>query len=322
MTRKQSHLYWSSIESYENCPRAYLWGHGHGDIDLGRGPGRSKAKPLDSKHHAVMGIVLSRALEHLYNDEMWRDPENLTNRLTDLVRREFAFALNENYVDWTQSPPKAELLRVCMDGTFGFLRTMKANKLLGPYAKSEVDLTGWVDQYTPVGGRPDIIIRRDDTGVMILDGKNSMTPGKHTNPDQLRWYALVFYLAYNVMPSRLAFVYFRYPEGTPPKDHPEGTPWTGIVEVPVTRDDLKALGVRAKETFRAISKELFDPSPSPKACRYCDFRTVCDAAHTPTPRKSKSLPVVVEGTVEHLIENSAGMVEFGFDASVKSSTKP
>jgi len=269
-----------------------------------------------------MGIVLSRALEHLYNDEMWRDPENLTNRLTDLVRREFAFALNENYVDWTQSPPKQELLRVCMDGIFGFLRTMKANRLLGPYAKSEVDLTGWVDQYTPVGGRPDIIIRRDDTGVMIFDGKNSMTPGKHTDPDQLRWYALVFYLAYNVMPNRLAFVYFRYPEGTPPKDHPEGTPWTGLVEVPVTREDLKALGVRAKETVRAISKELFDPSPSSKACRYCDFRTVCDAAHTPTPRKGKSLPVVAEGTVEHLIENSTGMVEFGFDAGVKSPTKP
>lgn len=321
MTRKQSHLYWSSIESYENCPRAYLWGHGHGSIDLGRGPGRSKAKPLDSRHHAVMGIVLARALEHLYNDEMWRDPENLTNRLTDLVRREFAFALNENYVDWSQSPSKQELLRVCMDGIFGFLRTMKANKLLGPYAKSEVDLTGWVDQYTPVGGRPDIIIRREDTGVMILDGKNSMTPGKHTNPDQLRWYALVFYLAYNVMPNRLAFVYFRYPEGTPPRDHPEGTPWTGIVEVPVTRDDLKALGVRAKETYRAISKELFDPSPSSKACRYCDFRTVCDAVHTPTPRKGKSLPVVVEGTVEHLIENSTGMVEFECAAGVKSPTK-
>lgn len=315
------HLYWSSLESYETCPRSYLWGHGHPGVDLGRGPGRSKAKPLDSKHHAVMGIVLSRALEHLYNDEMWRDPENLTNRLTDLVRREFAFALNENYVDWTQSPPKSELLRVCMDGIFGFLRTMKANKLLGPYAKSEVDLTGWVDQYTPVGGRPDIIIRRDDTGVMILDGKNSMTPGKHTNPDQLRWYALVFYLAYNVMPSRLAFVYFRYPEGTPPKDHPEGTPWTGLVEVPVTRDDLKALGIRAKETFRAISKELFDPSPSPKACTWCDFRTVCDAVHVPTPRKGKSLPVVVEGTVEHLIENSTGMVEFELEAGVKSSTK-
>lgn len=266
-----------------------------------------------------MGIVLSNAIEHLYNDEMWRDPKDLVNRLTDMVRREMTFALGKNYIDWSKSPPKDELLQVCQNGVLGYLRTMKANRLLGPYAKSEVNLTGWVDKYTPVGGRPDIIIRRDDTGVMILDGKNSMTPGKHTNPDQLRWYALVFYLAYNVMPDRLAFVYFRYPEGTPPKDHPEGAPWTGLVEVPVTREDIKALGVRANATYHAIAKELFDPSPSPSACLYCDFRTLCDAAHVPTPRKNKSLPVLSAGTVEHLIENASGMVEFSMGMSVRGA---
>jgi hypothetical protein len=316
----QRYLYWSSLEQYELCPRSFLWGHGYGTIDLGRGPGRSKAKPVqDSKHHAVMGIVLARAIEHLYNDELWREPETLVQKLTDLVTREFTFALNEHYINWDEAPPKSEMLDVCLKGVTGYLKTMKANKLLGPYAKSEVDLTAWVDQYTPVGGRPDVIVRRDDTGITILDGKNSLTPGKYTNPDQLRWYALCFYLAYNTLPNRLAFVYFRYPEGTPPKDHPEGAPWTGLVEVPFTREDLKTIGVRAKETHRAMSKELFDPSPSAKACRFCDYKTVCDSAHQPTPRKPKSLPVV-EGTVEHTISNSDGIVEFGFDVGVK--TKP
>lgn len=319
----QRHLYWSSLEQYELCPRSFLWGHGHGTIDLGRGPGRSKAKPeKDSKHHAVMGIVLARAIEHLYNDELWREAELLVQRLIDLVTREFTFALNENYIDWNEAPPKSEMLDVCLKGVTGYLKTMKANRLLGPYAKSEVDLTAWVDQYTPVGGRPDVIVRREDTGITILDGKNSLTPGKYTNPDQLRWYALCFYLAYNTLPNRLAFVYFRYPEGTPPKDHPEGTPWTGLVEVPFTREDLKTLGVRAKETVRSLQKELFDPSPSAKACKFCDYKTVCDAAHQPTPRKSKSLPVVVEGTVEHTISTSDGIVEFGFGAGVKGTTKP
>lgn len=317
MSSKQSYLYWSSVEKYETCPRSYLWGHGHGQIDLGRGPGRSKAKPPQSRHHAVMGIVLARAVEHLYNDEMWRDPENLSARLTDMVRKEFTMALTDNYIDWSESPSKQDLLKICQDGMQGFLRTMKANRLLGPYAKSEVDLIGWVDQYTPVGGRPDIIIRRDDTGIGIYDGKNSMSPGKHTDPDQLRWYALVFYLAYNVMPNRLGFLYFRYPEGSPPKNHPEGTPWTGVVEVPFTRDDLKGLGVRAKNTFRAITKELFDPSPSAKACQYCDYRTVCDAAHIPKPREKKSLPVV-----DQLPENTTGVFEFSMGESVRSAAKP
>lgn len=323
MTR-QFHLYWSNIEAYEACPRSFLWGHGWGSIDLGRGPGRSKAKPAqDSKHHAVMGIVLARAIEHLYNDELWREPATLVQKLTDLVTREFTFAVNESYIDWNESPPKHEMLDVCLKGALGYLKTMKANKLLGPYAKSEVDLTAWVDQYTPVAGRPDVIVRREDTGVTIIDGKNSLSPGKYTNPDQLRWYALCFYLAYNVMPSRLAFAYFRYPEGTPPKDHPEGTPWTGLVEVSLTRDDLKTLGVRAKETHRAMQKELFDPVPSPKNCRFCDYKTVCDVAHQPVPRKPKSLPVVTEGTVEHAISISEGMVEIGFgDAVAGVKVKP
>jgi hypothetical protein len=267
-----------------------------------------------------MGIVLSRVIEHLYNDELWRDPPSLPDKLTDFAKREFTLAINEHRIDWNIAPPKQEMLRVCQSGALGYLRTMKANRLLGPYARSEVDLSGWVDKYTPIAGRPDIIIRREDTEIIILDGKNSLTPGKYTDPDQLRWYALCFYLAYNTMPNRLAFCYFRYPEGSPPKDHPEGQPWTGLVEVPFTRDDLKTLGVRAKETYKAIQKELFDPVPSSQNCRFCDYHTVCDVAHQPVSRKQKTLPLV-QGTVEHAIATSEGMIELGFGQLPGVTTK-
>lgn len=320
--RNQFHLYWSNIEAYEACPRSFLWGHGWGTIELGRGPGRSKLKPeQDSEHHAVMGIVLSSVIQHLYNDELWREPPTLPERITEIVNRELTLVLGEKKVDWAKAPPRHEMLDVCLKGSLGYLKTMKANRLLGPYAKSEVDLTAWVDQYTPIAGRPDIIIRRDDTGVMILDGKNSLTPGKYTNPDQLRWYALCFFLAYSVLPSRLAFVYFRYPDGSPPKDHPASQPWTGLVDVLFNRDDLKALGVRAKETHRLMQKELFDPRPSPKSCRFCDYRTVCDVAHQPSPRKPKELSTE-SGTVEHAISMSDGMLELGLGQFPGVTSKP
>lgn len=320
--RNQFHLYWSNIEAYEACPRSFLWSHGWGTIDLGRGPGRSKLKPeQDSEHHAVMGIVLSSVIQHLYNDELWRDPPTLPDRITEIVNREFTLVLGEKKVDWAKAPPRYEMLEVCLKGSMGYLKTMKANRLLGPYAKSEVDLTAWVDQYTPIAGRPDIIIRRDDTGVMILDGKNSLSPGKYTNPDQLRWYALCFFLAYSVMPSRLAFCYFRYPDGSPPRDHPEGQPWTGLVDVLFNRDDMRALGVRAKETHRSMQKELFDPRPSPKNCRFCDYRAVCDVAHQPSSRKSKDL-TLEEGTIEHAISISDGMLDLGLGQFSGVTSKP
>jgi len=263
-----------------------------------------------------MGLVIGSAIEHLYNDELYKTPTTLVKELETRVRREFQLALGENFIDWGRSPPKEELLQTCLDGALGFLKTMKTNKLLGPYAKAELDITTFLDKYTPIGGRPDIIIRRDDTGVGIYDGKNAKTPGRYTNPDQLKWYALCFYLAYQVLPSKLAFVYFRYPEGTPPKDHDLTKPWTGLVEVPVTKDDLKELAVRIKKTYRAIENEQFDPTPSPTGCKYCPYETVCDARiaqKAANSRHKKSLPVV--GSTEEMLETAMGIVEFGFQSS-------
>lgn len=264
-----------------------------------------------------MGQVIGKALECLYNDKLWMNPKTLPETLEALVTREFKLALNDpkNFIDWGRSPSKDDLLQTCKNGILGYLKTMKANRLLGPYAESEKNLTGWLDKYTPIAGRPDLILRRDDTGVLILDGKNSKTPGKYTNPDQLRWYALCFYLAYHVLPDRLAFCYFRYPEGTTPPGHPVGEPWTGLVEVPVVKEDLKSLAHRAKETYKAISREMFDPTPSPKTCEFCDFETVCDARI-----QQKAMNAKKRQPQQDLLSGASGIVDLGF-VSATSLTK-
>lgn len=317
-------LYWSHIEMYEECPRKFLWYRGYGTIDLGRGPGRGKPLPeRKSEHHALMGNVICAAIESLYNDEWWREPQGLVSRLDEFVRKEFSVALAKSHIVWSETPDnprwdeaptREELLQTCLDGVLNYLKTMKRNRLLGPYAKSEVELFALLNKYTPIAGRPDVIIRRDDTGVMILDGKNAKTPGKYTNPDQLRWYALCFYLAYHTLPSRLAFVYFRYPESNPPKDF-KGPPesWTGLVEVPFAKEDLKPLSERAVETHRAITKELFDPTPSFKACQFCEFQSVCDAhAERKMTNIRKKTP---KSEAEVALESATGILDLGFGGS-------
>jgi hypothetical protein len=263
----------------------------------------------------VVGVVIAAAIERLYNDELWRDPKSVVSAMEEVIRRELTLELAGSYIDWNVSPSREELLRLCVEGAVGYLSTMKKNRLLGPYARSEVDLTTWVDKYTPIGGRPDVIIRRDDTGILILDGKNSKTPGKYTNPDQLRWYALCFYLAYQTLPTRLAFVYFRYPEGKPPPNHPEdGPPWTGLVEVPFDLDSLKALGVRAKEVHHALFQEKFAPKPSSKACRFCRYKTVCEA-HAEYVQLNLRKPSAKNLTEEEIDFGANGIVEFGIKPS-------
>lgn len=177
--RRPFTLYWSSLEKYEECPQKFLWYRGWQGIDCGGGEGRKKPIPEPkSEHHLLMGIVIAEAVEHLYNDELWKHPKELKTRIEEIVNRSFKWQIEKRFINWEESPPQSQLRQVCLDGAINYLKTMKHNKLLGPYARSEVDLLAYVDDYTPIGGRADKIIRRDDTGITIIDGKNSASVGK------------------------------------------------------------------------------------------------------------------------------------------------
>lgn len=286
MAPRQFTLYWSSLERYEQCPQLFLWDRGWGAIDVGGGPGRSKPKPVKkSMHHVIMGQAIQKVIERLFNDELWRSPVGLQAKLEDMAEKEVLYEISRNFIDWRVAPSKAEMFKVVRDGVSGFLRTMKAQKILGPYARAEVELLGWVDKYTPVGGRADLIIRRDDTGLTIFDGKNSQSKGLYTNPDQLRWYALCYYLSFGKIPERLGFIYYRYPAGTLKED---GIVEEGVDWVPVTRADIEGLAKRAVSARRAMEKEKFEPTPSPTACKFCEYETVCDARKAQKAFNAKS----------------------------------
>lgn len=311
MSSRAFTLYWSSLEMYEKCPQKFLWSRGWGDIDVGGGPGRKKPKPeRRPEHHIVMGNVIGGVVEDLYNDELWKSPQDLKERLLERVERRFEVETKKPkvYLPWGAPgmPTEFEMLQTCKDGVVGFLRTMKANKLLGPYSKAEVELLGYINKYNPVGGRCDILIRREDTGVTILDGKNGQTKGKYTDPDQLRWYALCFYLSYNSLPDRLGFVYFRYPFN-------EENGETGVDWVAFSKDDIKGIAHRAVEARRGMEKQNFPATPSPTVCKLCDYETVCPArqaqkeANRRGPRKPKE--------VEILLGNADGVMELSFGDS-------
>ena len=311
---KPKTLYYSPFDKFENCPQNFLWSRGWGTIDLGAGPGKRKPVPeKKSEHHALMGTAVQSVVEKFYNDQLWRllSPTQLRDRLMELADQSFKLELARSYIDWRKAPPREEMEKLIKDAIRGYMRTLKHHHFLGTYARAEVDLVGYVNKYTPVGGRADLIIRREDTGVSILDGKNSkrykdghggsMT---YTNPDQLRWYALCYYLAYKKMPDRLGFVYYRYPYGNPMCDV-DGFPVLdemgtqkiedGVEWVPFTMDDIKGLGQRAVDATQSMFKEHFEATPTPKTCKFCDYESVCPerqaqiASNRRTPSKKNEV---------------------------------
>jgi hypothetical protein len=285
-----STLPWTNLRYYENCPQQLLWLKGWGMIDCGGGPGMPKPRPKrESLHHPVMGMVVQAAVEALYNDELWVDPPHLIENMLRIVDREWFRLIKDkrNHIDYTRAGmTAAEMLEVCRDGVIGYVQTMKAHKLLSlEYAKAEVPLIGWIDKWNPVGGTADVILRREDTGITILDGKNSRR--KEADPDQLRWYALLFRLAYKQLPDRLGFVWYRFPYGQEARDgdgnilyeEDRETPRIeqGVQWIDFSEDDLRGLAQRALDAKKAMRKELFDPRPEPSYCKKCVFEEVCEA---------------------------------------------
>lgn len=296
-------MFWSHISAYEECPQKYLWYYGWGDIDLGRGPGRGKPKPLDkSAHHAVMGITIQAVLEDFYNKEIWKHREGLRDTLVKMTKDKLSATCTRFYIDWKETTYE-EMEDVCVSGVINFLRTMKHHKLLGVYARSEVELFGHAESWLPVGGRADFVIRREDLGIRILDGKNSGTKMKYVDPDQLRWYALCFYLSYHQLPQQVGFLWFRYPYD--PEDGEEGIDW-----VEFTRRDLTGLVDRARTVRRGQEKGDFKAKPVAKVCRFCDFESVCPERQQ--ARAENAAKRNRENTSLPVFDEKPGIVEFGF----------
>lgn len=300
MARPGFTLYWSTLAMYEGCPQLFLWSKGWPGFDVGGGDGRPKPIPSrKSAHHALMGIAIQYAIERMYNDELWRDPKSLPDTLIRLTVEEWDRLTEkpDNWIDYNVAGDRESLLTVCRNGVMGFLRTMKANKIIGPYARAEVDFVGALSPTNPIGGRADLVVKRDDTGVTIYDGKNSQSKGKYTDPDQLRWYALLYWLQHRELPQRLAFIYYRYPYGTPildPMGNPTDEVESGLDFVPFSEDDLNRLAHRANEARQKIEAAQFDPTPSPSQCKFCDYADVCAARQEQKANSSRKKPGIPE----------------------------
>ena len=277
---RAKNLYWSHIYTMRQCPQKYLWSYGHPDFDLGNGKGKRKPLPSESErsseHNKLMGSVLSKVVEDLYNENLWMklNKSELANELVERAREEFYRLEQKMYCLWTYLT-REEALNVCEEGARNVIHIMVDNRLLGEENKSELRMSPNVNKYVNVCGIADLVFKNHE-GWHIYDGKNAMTPMKYENNDQLIWYALCFYLQYGEMPKSLGFFYFRYPKNNPPSTSGCDTEdWKGVVQVDFDLEDLKRLAKEAVETSKAIKYGNFEANPVPKQCNFCDYQFVC-----------------------------------------------
>jgi hypothetical protein len=316
-SHKMRNIYWSHLKMMRACPRQYLWHKGHPDHDLGAGYGKPMPLPeekRESEHHQLMGTVLSKVVEDIYNLELYREPSTLMEKALEIARTEFTEAEQRHYVLWTYLT-REQALDICLQGARNFLEIMKEHRFLGPYAKSELRMTPEMNKYFKVCGIADLVYRDKEGKVHILDGKNASTPMKYEDEDQLRWYALCFRLQYGVNPDRLGFFYFRYPTSNPPSTHhaDPNKKWDGFVEVSITEDDIQRLGKEAIETNRVIHKGVFEPNPMPKHCRICKFENICPERQEQKKHNAAKRGIVkVDRSLPDPVKGADGFVDLNF----------
>lgn len=302
---KQYWLSYSGFNTYEKCSKKYR---------LTRVDKEDPPEP-DSKHNAVVGSVVQRVYEDFYNEELWRYGKDTSKQLLQRVDTYFYDFLDNEYVDFDDIKCKyqpLELLETCQEIVPKVLDGIKSNRLIGPYAKSEIKLRAQLQSNYYLFGIADFIIRQPDDTVLLIDGKSSKHREKYVDEDQLYFYALAFKLVHGRYPDKLGFFYYRFADDTE-----KAFDW-----LEVDKGKIRDLRSRLVAAFTSIQKKRFKATPKASHCQWCPWNTVCTERQQ---QKAKSREKRRwnraergEETLPSLSQSSEGSVMIGFGGKMQN----
>jgi len=234
----------------------------------------------------LYGDTIGKIFERFYRDRIWANP-GVTIKLLDLVRPTLNLVLVQEVqrggiFDWTEPGLKPgtrsvdEVEEEIRETIPRGLRSIRQYCLIGTEADAEVVLDVLLGEHE-LSGRADFIVRRvrPYKDLIIVDGKGSRWRDRYTDNRQLRWYAMLYWLRYGVIPDRLGFLFWRYePE--------QSMDWSGVTQEEL--ESLKSSALNTIEEIRESEKKLsldpnilglvFRASPSSN-CRLCNYLPIC-----------------------------------------------
>jgi hypothetical protein len=252
---------------------------------------------VDNMVNSLFGSVLGELFEDFYNGGYWRK-----NRRNGLSSEEFLDSRTKDkllqvvkdkkrkgqVIQWKDEDPlatyksKDELLRDLRQGIRSGLASIRFHRLIGKDARAEVKLDGTFHSHR-IAGRADLLMTRipPDEDLVLLDGKGSKPHNrKYVDPDQLRWYGMLYRHKFKRLPDKLGFLFWR-------AGPVESIDWLAFCE-----DDLSELFERVLTVANSVEsrlarlesspslssvRKIFRDRPSQSACRFCPYavRKIC-----------------------------------------------
>ena len=250
------YLSYSSKKAYTTCPKKYWFRYIEKD-DAKQDPGPT-----------IFGTTIGRIFEWFYNNRYWAksDPVAETLNIVDIALD--TTCDHESYV--MSHHAKSEMINDLNACVFTTIEVIKKHKLLTPLSRAEVILNVTYNDFV-FGGRADFI-HGEENNIWIVDGKASRHREKYVDSGQLLWYCLQHYLKYHIVPSRLGFLYYKFPQ--------DPVQWVSFTEMDLRQNLQETLNV-----ISSIKLEKFNTKPSDE-CQRCPYKSKCDdgAKHTAMKR--------------------------------------
>jgi hypothetical protein len=247
------YLSYSGRKAYTICPKKYEYTY------------VQKLKvPIDPKN-SLFGSAIGKLFEWFYNDSLWAQ-NNVLQSTLDRVDLAISNVCRHNKFDPESDPHFIKDLRAdLIEFSTRWINVIRKHHLLFVESNAEVDLSivyfnSKHNLTLKLGGKADLILRDNDE-IWLMDGKASKYRDKYTDVNQLIWYATQFYLKYHIAPTRLGFLYWRFPENP--------IQWIHY--------DAQSLRNCVDETFE-IAKNILNkcfPIRVSSACRFCDHKIHC-----------------------------------------------
>jgi len=215
----------------------------------------------------MFGSAIGKVFEWFYERRFWAEKDPLMACLNS-VDEAIQWVCEDKKFDRLSDPAFTNILRQELHQYIPHgLEIIREHGFLTTNSSAEVDLTVLYDSpkhgmRLKMGGRADFIHGADKLHIDILDGKGSRHREKYVDSDQLIWYAVQFYLKYHVAPTRLGFVFWKFPK--------EPVKW-----IAYDNDAMRNLVDDTFEVAKKIKLQVFNAVPEGH-CYQCDYRDKCE----------------------------------------------
>lgn len=258
----------SSKNVFDTCPAWFEFKYIH------------KTVAFEDPRHTLLGNTLDTYFDWFYKFKLHE--QDWSTRLEadldcalDLNTRNFSA---EDYGDFIRTTRDKCLELIPKD-----IAILKSNGIMAPRVYTQYDLEYVYDhpkRSFPIRflGKADFILFHNNQDIRIYDGKASKYRHKNVHPEQLKLYAMLFYLKHHVVPSQLGFIYWSFPNR--PIDY-----------LYLESDDFGRLLNDCYKVAERIMDRDFTPNPAGH-CYICPYVGQCKQGQDFRKKSKKSLPVI------------------------------